>query len=180
LLKQHDYEIGFKKKPYRARLGIIEIEKPIYISAPQFPNVLLQTPQLQSPQIQPAISNTPPVSVVAPDLHEFVRETYPNGCQYVGYKLGQKRDGHGKYSHPSGSYYDGMWRRGKMEGQGRFFSENEQLIYDGEWRDDDFHGEGTEYNDLVEEQVSHDKYIDEEVQHLHHFSNVSTIGIWPC
>lgn len=49
--------------------------------------------------------------------------------------------GKGRYSYPSGTYYDGEWNDDMMHGRGIYSFANGDL-YDGEWADDKRYGYG--------------------------------------
>ena len=56
---------------------------------------------------------------------ETLEQELSDGATYKGYtRDGTVREGKGKYVYANGtSYYDGMWRGGKFNGEGTFYDE---------------------------------------------------------
>ncbi len=57
------------------------------------------------------------------------------------------RNGRGKFYYQDGGYYEGQWKKNKMDGWGKLFYEGGRLAYEGYWSQDQFHGFGKVYND---------------------------------
>jgi hypothetical protein len=53
---------------------------------------------------------------------------------YEGEWKDDKRNGQGKWVHPSGQVYEGEWKDDKQNGQGKWVWPNGQ-VYEGEWND---------------------------------------------
>ncbi len=58
----------------------------------------------------------------------------------IGCDTGDCQNGKGSYVYLNDDYYDGEWKNGKREGQGKLFGNN--FIYDGEWKNGKRNGYG--------------------------------------
>jgi hypothetical protein len=74
--------------------------------------------------------------------HGFGHMRYPDGDEYDGEWLHDRRDGKGIYRWDDGHVYVGEWRKGRRNGRG-FCESPTAGSYDGEWWDDLRHGPGT-------------------------------------
>lgn len=50
----------------------------------------------------------------------------------------------------SGSFYEGDWKEGRIEGKGKLFYPSHKLAYEGEWKKDCFHGKGVFHKENFE------------------------------
>ena len=50
----------------------------------------------------------------------------------------------------SGSYYEGDWKEGRIEGKGNLYYPSGKLAYEGEWKNDSFHGKGVFHKENME------------------------------
>ena len=51
----------------------------------------------------------------------------------------------------SGSYYEGDWKEGRIEGKGKLFYPSGKMAYEGEWKNDAFHGKGVFHKENTEQ-----------------------------
>ena len=58
---------------------------------------------------------------------------WPDGRQYEGNYVDDKKDGYGVYTYPDGRCYKGQWKNGKQHGEGLFISP-EGIQRKGEWK----------------------------------------------
>ncbi|CAD8135796.1 unnamed protein product [Paramecium pentaurelia] len=148
ILREKNYQFGYKPKPnVREQLELYSPQDSFLDKLDMYRQQPLILYQQQSP-IEKEIQLFSKQQELDRDNQEYkyIRETYPNGCIYEGYKFNNQREGQGKYIHPTGAFYEGQWHNNKMEGMGKFYN-NDFLIYDGEWKEDEYHGQGREYND---------------------------------
>ena len=89
----------------------------------------------------------------------FGFQRFKDGGTYAGEWKGNKFDGQGIFTGPTGSQYVGTWRNGTENGLGTLTSPN-GTKYEGQFKDGKFHGEGT-----------HTVYSNGEVDSIHE-------GIW--
>ena len=57
-----------------------------------------------------------------------------NDSIYEGDFAFGKKDGKGKFTFPSGNYYDGYWIDGKQHGAGALFSKDQTMMKKGLWK----------------------------------------------
>lgn len=68
--------------------------------------------------------------------------TWPDGTRYEGEWRNDKKEGRGTYTWSDGTRYEGEWLDDKKDGRGTLTRENGER-YKGEWRDDKKEGRGT-------------------------------------
>lgn len=76
-------------------------------------------------------------------LTPLVEMNYKNGV-YRGRCCGGLPEGKGRLTYADGSFYDGLWKKGKQTGAGSFYYANGD-VFQGCWRDDQMHGKGWLY-----------------------------------
>lgn len=70
-----------------------------------------------------------------------------NQSEYFGEWVKGEKNGRGRQIYPNGDYYDGQFKKDKMEGEGIFVSREQR--YEGNWKKGVFDGAGkTEWFDL--------------------------------
>ena len=80
----------------------------------------------------------------ATPLNNYKEETYGNG-KYVGELTNGERNGYGKYTWHSGSYFEGTWANDSRNGYGRFFW-TDGSHYEGTWANDRMNGQGSYFS----------------------------------
>ncbi|MEH6478132.1 MAG: hypothetical protein V7727_20735 [Sneathiella sp.] len=76
--------------------------------------------------------------------HAPIKETISHHV-YVGHMHRGKLHGHGVYTWPDGSRYEGMWNRDNRHGNG-VYTQPDGARYDGQWKNDYWHGMGTTFD----------------------------------
>lgn len=77
----------------------------------------------------------------------MVEITMKSGSKYYG-EVNDKneREGFGRYEVVNAGLYEGFWRRGFRNGQGKFWNKKDILQYEGEWECGEPHGWGKVFN----------------------------------
>jgi hypothetical protein len=81
------------------------------------------------------------------EVFKNTTESYKDGSNYSGYKLGEKKHGYGVLLLTNGSKYEGDWKNDLMNGIGKLFYDNGALAYDGGFFNNKVDGFGTMFND---------------------------------
>jgi len=89
----------------------------------------------------------------------IVEFTHKDGWSYKGdWQDGYKMQGHGRFTEPTGNYYDGEWVKGVRCGHGVYmYTDGEN--YEGQWKDNIRHGYG-KYT-FVSGQVWEGEWVDD-------------------
>lgn len=67
-------------------------------------------------------------------MHGEGHYRWPDGRNYRGHYVDDKKEGYGVYSYPDGRVYKGAWKAGKQHGEGVFVSP-EGIERRGEWQE---------------------------------------------
>eukprot|EP01017_Pseudomicrothorax_dubius_P023353 TRINITY_DN2499_c0_g2_i1.p1 TRINITY_DN2499_c0_g2~~TRINITY_DN2499_c0_g2_i1.p1 ORF type:complete len:442 (-),score=69.86 TRINITY_DN2499_c0_g2_i1:95-1420(-) len=86
----------------------------------------------------------------SPGRSYMISESYEDGSRYEGEKVGNLKQGRGKFYYSNGEMYDGDWDKDRREGHGTLWGANGSKRYEGEWKGDLFHGKGVFSNDRAE------------------------------
>jgi len=100
---------------------------------------------VEEPEIQIAEDKTAkPYKTTTPVI-------YPDGSRYEGWMLGGKKHGPGSYILSDGSYFEGQFANGIVNGYGKIewnekgFEKGNSKKYVGQWQDGHMHGKGLMY-----------------------------------
>lgn len=78
-------------------------------------------------------------------VNGFAKYTFPSGDHYEGMFKNGDFDGEGKLKWASGDQYIGTFVKGNRSGKGKQFYSDGTILYEGDWLNDAQHGTGTYY-----------------------------------